>query len=428
MEEIAGLPVGIERVVVCQSGNTKNYILVGREGRYFQISANAYALLQQVQGGESYATIAEKLSDVQGKSIAPEDVEQAYNRMMEQINHLVNSKRKRRSFWLKFTLIPSSVVQAVASRLVFMFAPLTICLFLISFIAIGVPMFLPGMEPRIRVVSMTPLTGMIVLYSMFIFSLVIHEFGHATACTRGGVAPSDIGVTIYLVFPAFYSNVNASWLLGRWQRFRVDIGGIYFQLWIGMFYALLFFLTRIFIFRFAFFVVIISCLFSLNPFLKYDGYWMLTDLLGVVNLSRQPLVVFSYLCRFILRQPREPLKWSPFLSTILLVYGIVRMVVIITFLMAIIPLLRETLWSYSLLISTLKQLSSHNTLRLLASAEQAGLSSVFLGLWVVGLGRRILFLFRKRQTRKDDEATKDRITHTQNKSLDLSLHSVQTSD
>ena len=56
-----------------------------------------------------------------------------------------------------------------------------------------------------------------------------HEFGHAAAARYGGATPGAMGTGLYLVWPAFYTDVTDSYRLGRAGRVRTDLGGLYFN-------------------------------------------------------------------------------------------------------------------------------------------------------------------------------------------------------
>ena len=53
--------------------------------------------------------------------------------------------------------------------------------------------------------------------------------GYAAACHRGGAEPGAIGVAVYVVYPAFFTDVTASYRLSRAGRLRTDLGGVYFN-------------------------------------------------------------------------------------------------------------------------------------------------------------------------------------------------------
>ena len=58
---------------------------------------------------------------------------------------------------------------------------------------------------------------------------MFHECGHAAGCRYGGARTGKIGIGIYLVWPAFLTNVTDSYRLSRAGRLRTDLGGLYFN-------------------------------------------------------------------------------------------------------------------------------------------------------------------------------------------------------
>jgi len=123
--------------------------------------------------------------------------------------------------------------------------------------------------------------------SLALLSLFVHEFGHATACARFGARPHEIGFGIYLLYPAFYSDVSDAWFLTRWQRVVVDLGGIYFQAVAAAVFVGIYELTGWQPLRASLFLIVGSFVFTINPFFKFDGYWIISDALGVTNLRDQ---------------------------------------------------------------------------------------------------------------------------------------------
>ena len=69
----------------------------------------------------------------------------------------------------------------------------------------------------------------LVVLALTLLSAAFHEIGHAAACRYGGARPGRMGVGLYLVWPAFYTDVTDSYRLGRGGRLRVDLGGLYFN-------------------------------------------------------------------------------------------------------------------------------------------------------------------------------------------------------
>ncbi len=117
-------------------------------------------------------------------------------------------------------------------------------------------------------------------------SVLWHELGHASACERFGAEHGPIGIGIYLIYPVMYCNVTEAWKLPRMQRAVVDGAGVFFHC---LFASIFCILALRFPSPVSYWVVVSiwgMVLFNLNPFLKFDGYWILTDLLGISSLHR----------------------------------------------------------------------------------------------------------------------------------------------
>jgi putative peptide zinc metalloprotease protein len=157
-------------------------------------------------------------------------------------------------------------------------------------------------------------------YALLLASLVPHELGHASASARFGARPRDIGATIYLIYPALYSDVSAAWRLPRRQRVVVDLGGLYFQLVVVAAYTAAYLLTGWQPLWMGILMILGSSVFSLNPIFKFDGYWVVADALGVTNLSQQPRRILRRLGKLLRGQPAEPLPWPAGVTATLGVY------------------------------------------------------------------------------------------------------------
>jgi putative peptide zinc metalloprotease protein len=117
-----------------------------------------------------------------------------------------------------------------------------------------------------------------------VFSGAFHECGHATGCRYSGARPGVIGVGIYLVWPSFFTNVTDSYRLGRAGRLRTDLGGVYFNavfiLVLAGFYAA----TSAQILLLVIAITQLEMLQQLIPIVRFDGYFILSDVVGVPDM------------------------------------------------------------------------------------------------------------------------------------------------
>jgi putative peptide zinc metalloprotease protein len=190
-------------------------------------------------------------------------------------------------------------------------------------------------------------------YILFAASVIAHEFGHASACARYGARVSDIGFAMYLIYPAFYSDVTAAWQLSRWRRIVIDLGGAYFQFIVMGVYLLAYAWTGWPPLQLACVLIVYTLAFSLNPVLKFDGYWVVTDLLGVANLDKQPARIRAYAYDSLRGRPRKPLPWSGGLLVIMVVYSALSFAIWTYFVVRLIPVVWFRLLRYDQSLSRL---------------------------------------------------------------------------
>jgi putative peptide zinc metalloprotease protein len=90
-----------------------------------------------------------------------------------------------------------------------------------------------------------------------------------------------IGAGFYLVYPVFYTDVTDAYRLGRWARVRTDLGGFYFHLLFSLGLLGLYGLTGQSVFLVAVLLIDAEIVRQSLPFLRFDGYWTLADLVGI---------------------------------------------------------------------------------------------------------------------------------------------------
>jgi putative peptide zinc metalloprotease protein len=108
---------------------------------------------------------------------------------------------------------------------------------------------------------------------------------------------------LYLIFPAFYADVSEAWRLSRSRRAVVDAGGIFMSLICATACSAVFLVTGEQVWG----LLSITVVWNLNPFLRMDGYWLISDWLGVQNLMNVNKGVTRWLVRKALgKTPQRP--------------------------------------------------------------------------------------------------------------------------
>jgi putative peptide zinc metalloprotease protein len=140
-----------------------------------------------------------------------------------------------------------------------------------------------GLGGGIQQVLRDPVDLLVVL-GLSLVSALFHECGHATGCRYGGARPGVIGVGIYLVWPSFFTNVTDSYRLSRAGRLRTDLGGLYFNLIFMLALAGIYAANSAQVLLLVIAVTHLEMLDQLLPIVRFDGYFILSDLIGVPDL------------------------------------------------------------------------------------------------------------------------------------------------
>jgi putative peptide zinc metalloprotease protein len=129
----------------------------------------------------------------------------------------------------------------------------------------------------------------------FAFALIIvksaHELGHAFTAVRYGCRVPSMGVCLLVMFPVLYTDVSDAWrLTNRSKRLRIGAAGIAVELALACMATFAWvFLPEGTLKSIAFSIAtvgwILSLAINLNPLMRFDGYYLLMDWLGVDNLQ-----------------------------------------------------------------------------------------------------------------------------------------------
>jgi putative peptide zinc metalloprotease protein len=139
------------------------------------------------------------------------------------------------------------------------------------------------------------------LYAVLFCIKAIHESGHALACRRFGVAVHRVGVSLVFFTPLPFVDATGSWALqNRWHRMVVSMAGIYAEFFVAAVAVLVWAGTapgpvHAIAFNAMLLASVTTLLFNANPLLRYDGYYILSDLLEIPNLNTRSTAMLRHL-------------------------------------------------------------------------------------------------------------------------------------
>ncbi len=136
-------------------------------------------------------------------------------------------------------------------------------------------------------------SNLFVLAATLGLTKVLHELGHAVSCRRFGAECHEMGLMLLVGTPCLYCNVSDAWMLpNRRQRIVISSAGMYVELLLASAALWLWWWSVPGFFNSLCLNVVVVCsistvLFNGNPLLRYDGYYILSDVLEIPNLRQQ---------------------------------------------------------------------------------------------------------------------------------------------
>lgn len=166
------------------------------------------------------------------------------------------------------------------------------------------------------------------------FAKLLHELGHALACKHFGGECHEMGVLLLAFTPCLYCDVSDAWLMpDKWRRIATSAAGVIVEVCLAATGTFLWWLSEPGLFNSLCLNLLFVCsvstlLFNGNPLLRYDGYYILSDLLDEPNLAdRSSALLAGFLRQHCLgiETPGDP-RVSNRRAVVLGVYGLLSAV------------------------------------------------------------------------------------------------------
>jgi len=288
------------------------YILRRPDGQVIQLPRLLYLLVASLDGQRDLSQVAAVLSAKFGKEVQAQQVSYLIDDRLRPAGIVTVDQQSAEAgapakaavksdplLALKFRIgvVPERVVWRIAGFFGPMFWPAMILAALAGFVGLDVLIIARGGLGQIVPASLSlvyqPSLTLLVL-ALLLFSAAFHECGHVSACRYGGAKPGVMGFGLYLVWPALYSTVTDSYRLGRIGRLRTDLGGVYFNAVFITGMSLAYLDTGAPWLLVAIVALHVETAAQFLPMIRLDGYYILSDLIGVPDLfSRMGPVLAS---------------------------------------------------------------------------------------------------------------------------------------
>ena len=296
------LAPGVELIGEYQGSGFKETPYIGRrgDGQVIQLSRLLYLTAAALDGERDTSEVARVVSESFDRRVKAEHVEFLLDSKLRPAGlvsgGLAEAARPRGEDPLlalrhRKSVVPPSVVQAIARVCRFLFTPTLIGAAIAWLLTFDAWLFHHGFTAGVFEIVRQPIL-ILALLALVLVATAWHEIGHASACRYGGATPGAIGVGIYLVWPAFYTDVTDAYRLDRPGRLRTDLGGIYFNVLFILAVAGAYLATGFEPLLVLIVLQHVQILQQLPPFVRFDGYYVLTDLVGVPDLLSRVKAMF----------------------------------------------------------------------------------------------------------------------------------------
>ncbi|MDQ1628430.1 MAG: putative peptide zinc metalloprotease protein [Actinomycetota bacterium] len=263
------------------------------DGQTIQLTRLLYLVLAAVDGQRDLEGIASRVSETSGRGVSAEQVASLLESKLAPLGLLrladgsqptVAKSNPLLALKLRFVVSDPEKTRRLTAPFAALFHPLIVTVLVLAFLAsAGWVLFRKGLAGATHQAFDQP--GLLLaLFAVTLVSAGFHELGHAAACRHRGATPGAMGAGLYLVWPAFYTDVTDSYRLGRGGRVTVDLGGLYFNAIFAVGTFGVWAVTRRDAVLLLIAAQVLQMLRQLAPFIRFDGYHILADVTGVPDL------------------------------------------------------------------------------------------------------------------------------------------------
>jgi len=276
------------------SGYREPPALVRRaDGQTIQLTRLLYAVLQAIDGTSTDEQVADRVSSAYGRLLRPDDLRSLVDAKLRPLGLLrladgtqPEVRRSNPLLALRFRLAVTNprVTRLLTAPFARLFHPLVALPLLVGFGLVCWWLLLDRGLAAATYQAFDNPALLLLIFAVSVLSAGFHEFGHAAAARYGGATPGVMGMGVYLVWPAFYTDVTDSYRLGRGGRVRTDLGGLYFNAIVAVGIVAVWWLTGYEALLLVVVTQILQMVRQLLPLVRFDGYHVLADVTGVPDL------------------------------------------------------------------------------------------------------------------------------------------------
>jgi putative peptide zinc metalloprotease protein len=303
---ISSLPRFRRDLTVSRQASAAGAVFVVKDpvrGRFYRLPEEAHFIADQLDGATPLDVVRARTVEKFGAQLPPQELS-AFVRQLDK-SGLLESDRQGRArrrqrriqgspLYLRVRFFdPDRLFDRWIGRIQFFFTPVFV-VFAAAVILTGAGVVAFNWEGIVQNFSRVYQPSVIPLFFAVVFCMVsAHELAHGLTCKQFGGEVHELGFFLIYFQPALYCNVSDAWLFPeKSKRLWVGFAGPFFELFLWGLAVGLWRATdpEAWLNRAAFIAMTtsgIKTLLNFNPLIKLDGYYLLSDWLGIPNLRKR---------------------------------------------------------------------------------------------------------------------------------------------
>jgi putative peptide zinc metalloprotease protein len=275
--------------------------------RFFRFREPEHLIARQLDGSTSLEALQQRVEAELGSTVSPEVLEQ----FIEQLRRLgllqtdqpvvlghtpLHQRVAGSPLYIRLkALDPDRLFSRLVGKVWFFFTPAFVALSAVLFVA-AAGVTISSWDEFVRDVGrLYRFDAFLLAWVTMLLVTTAHEFAHGLTCKRFGGEVHEIGFLLLYFQPAFYCNISDAWLFPeKSRRLWVTFAGAFLEMFVWSLATLTWWITDTdnWVSFLALIVMAtsgIKSFFNMNPLIKLDGYYLLSDYLGIPNLRQRSM-------------------------------------------------------------------------------------------------------------------------------------------
>ena len=300
------------------------HIEIPSTSKFFRVGYNEYVFISLLDGKTTFAHAlavaaqrlgTEALSEDEAKKVLSWLLENGLAAFADKKDSIETTQaekakttllQKANPFWIKLPFgNPDSLFRATEPYLLWLFHPAAVIVSLGIMFAALVTALSSWDQISAGCEGILAPDNWLWILLTWVFLKVIHEYAHGLACRANGGVVKETGLIFILLAPMAYVDVTSAWRIqSRWKRIAIAGAGMYVELLtaslavFGLFFADSQ-IQRQLLINVIVMASVTTIMFNANPLMRFDGYFILSDLMKIPNLYTSGMQSFKELMTWV---------------------------------------------------------------------------------------------------------------------------------